>query len=159
MLSLAGGVLGLVFGMVGIRALLAMNTADLPRVGEDGVAGRRWTGACSFSRCLVSVGTGRAVRPDPRAPSVARRSERRRSRRAAAARGTGFRQNKARSVLVVVEVALALVLLVGSALLIRTAVALRSVDPGFDARNVLTMRMSLTGREYQKVGRRRTGRA
>jgi putative ABC transport system permease protein len=62
--------------------------------------------------------------------------------------GTGFRQNKARSVLVVTEVALALILLVGSALLIRTALALGGVDPGFDARNVLTMRMSLTGPRF-----------
>ena len=48
--------------------------------------------------------------------------------------GTGFRQNKARSVLVVVEVALALILLIGSALLIRTAVALGGVDPGLRRR-------------------------
>jgi putative ABC transport system permease protein len=64
--------------------------------------------------------------------------------------GTGFRQNKARSVLVVVEVALALVLLIGSALLIRTAMALGHVDPGFDASHVLTMRMSLTGPRFLK---------
>jgi predicted permease len=63
--------------------------------------------------------------------------------------GTGFRQNKARSILVVTEVALALVLLIGSALLIRTAIALTRVDPGFDASNVLTMRMSLAGPQYQ----------
>ena len=65
--------------------------------------------------------------------------------------GTGFRQNKARSVLVVIEVALALILLVGSALLIRTSLALRSVDPGFDTSNVLTMRMSLTGPRFLKA--------
>ena len=53
--------------------------------------------------------------------------------------GTGFRQNKTRSILVVTEVALALTLLVGSALLIRSAIALGRVDPGFDANNVLTM--------------------
>ena len=64
--------------------------------------------------------------------------------------GTGFRQNKVRSVLVVTEVALALVLLIGSALLIRTAMALAHVDPGFDARNVLTMRMSLAGDQFAK---------
>ena len=62
--------------------------------------------------------------------------------------GTGFRQNKARAVLVVSEVALALVLLVGAALLIRTYMALRAVDPGFDANQVLTMRMSLTGGRF-----------
>ena len=65
--------------------------------------------------------------------------------------GTGFRQNKARSILVVVEVALALVLLVGSALLIRSFIALRAVNPGFDAHNVLTMRMSLTGPQFTRA--------
>lgn len=66
--------------------------------------------------------------------------------------GSGFRQNKARSLLVVTEVALALILLVGSALLIRTSVALASVDPGFDSSNVLTMRMSLTGQRFLTAG-------
>jgi predicted permease len=47
-------------------------------------------------------------------------------------------------------VALALILLVGSALLIRTQVAMTSVDPGFDASQVLTMRMSLTGPRFEK---------
>jgi len=64
--------------------------------------------------------------------------------------GTGFRQSKARSMLVVSEVSLALVLLVGAALLIRTFVALRGVDPGFNPHNVLTMEMSLTGDRFQK---------
>src|SRR6185436_12760896 len=62
--------------------------------------------------------------------------------------GSSFRQNKTRSILVVVEVALALILLIGSALLIRTSLALRAVDPGFDPHNVLTMRMSLTGPRF-----------
>ena len=65
--------------------------------------------------------------------------------------GTGFRQNKARSVLVVVEVALALILLVGSALLIRTSLALRAVDPGFNPSNVLTMRMSVSSPQFVKA--------
>ena len=42
-------------------------------------------------------------------------------------------------------------LLIGSALLIRTAVALAHVNPGFDASNVLTMRMSLTGPRFQSA--------
>ena len=41
-------------------------------------------------------------------------------------------------------------LLIGSALLVRTAVALRSVDPGFDATNVLTMRMAMSEPKYLK---------
>jgi len=52
---------------------------------------------------------------------------------------------------VVAEVALALVLLVGSALLIRTSMALRAVDPGFDPSNVLTMRMSISSPQYFKA--------
>ena len=56
---------------------------------------------------------------------------------------SGFRQNKARSILVVTEMALALILLVGAALLIRTFETMRSEEPGFDAHNVLTMELSL----------------
>jgi predicted permease len=59
--------------------------------------------------------------------------------------GTGFRQGKARALLVISEVSLAIVLLVGAALLIKTLVALRNVGPGFEARNVLTAEMSMTG--------------
>ena len=51
----------------------------------------------------------------------------------------------------IVEVALALVLLVGSALLIRTSMALGAVEPGFDPNNVLTMRMSLSGPRFLKA--------
>ena len=50
--------------------------------------------------------------------------------------------------LVVSEIALALVLVIGAALLIRTSLALGAVKPGFDAHNVLTMRMSLAGRQF-----------
>ncbi len=65
--------------------------------------------------------------------------------------GTGFRQGKARSLLVVSEISLALVLLIGAELLIRTFIALHDVGPGFDARNVLTMEMSLNGPRYQST--------
>ena len=65
--------------------------------------------------------------------------------------GTGFRQGKARSLLVVSEISLALVLLIGAALLIRTFIALHGVGPGFDAHNVLTMEMSLNGQRYQNT--------
>jgi putative ABC transport system permease protein len=63
--------------------------------------------------------------------------------------GSGFRQNKTRSILVIAEVALAVVLLVGAALLIRSSIAINSVDPGFATENVLTMRTSLSGPDYR----------
>jgi putative ABC transport system permease protein len=145
-LSLAGGLLGLAFGVVGIRALLAVNTAGLPRIGEQGaLVGLDWR-VLAFT-VVISLGTGVLFGLIPAIQS-ARTDLTTTLKESAGRSGTGFRQNKARSILVVTEVALALVLLIGSALLIRTAVALTRVNPGFDASNVLTMRMSLTGPRF-----------
>lgn len=148
LLSLAGGALGLAVGIVGIRALLAVNTAGLPRVGENGsVVDVDWR-VLAFT-VLVSVGTGILFGLIP-ALHAAGADLSSALKESSGRSGTGFRQNRTRSVLVVSEVALALVLLVGAALLVRTAVALRTVDPGFDAKNVLTMRMSMSGTRYLK---------
>ena len=65
--------------------------------------------------------------------------------------GVGFRSGKVRSLLVVSEMALALVLVIGAALLIRTFMKLQSVDPGFDTHNVLTMAMSISGGRFLKT--------
>jgi predicted permease len=147
-LSAAGGLLGLVFGMIGIRALLSINTAGLPRIGEHGaLVGLDWR-VLAFT-LVVSLGTGIIFGLIPALQS-ARTDLTSTLKESAGRSGTGFRQNKARSILVVTEVALALVLLIGSALLIRTAVALNHVDPGFDSHNVLTMRMSLTDPRFEK---------
>ncbi|MGE5800629.1 MAG: ABC transporter permease, partial [Gemmatimonadota bacterium] len=145
-LSLGGGVLGLAFGLVGIRTLLTVNTAGLPRIGEQGsLVGLDWR-VLAFT-LAVSIGTGVLFGLIPALQS-ARTDLTSTLKESAGRSGTGFRQNKARSILVVTEVALALVLLIGSALLIRTAAALARVNPGFDTHNVLTMRMSLTGPRF-----------
>ncbi len=156
-LSIAGGVLGLLLGILGIRALLAVNTADLPRVGADGaLVGLDWRVA-AFT-VVVALGTGILFGLIPALQSS--KTDLTTTLKESSGRsGTGFRQNKARSVLVVTEVALALILLIGSALLIRTAVALGRVDPGFDATHVLTMRMSLTGAALSDVRGGRAGGA
>jgi putative ABC transport system permease protein len=148
LLSVTGGVLGLVLGILGIRALLAINTAGLPRVGENGsvvgVDGR----VLAFT-ILVSVGTGILFGLIP-ALQASRADLSGALKEGSGRSGTGARHNRTRAFLVVAEVALALVLLVGAALLVRTAVALRTVDPGFDTTNVLTMRMSMSGTRYLK---------
>jgi putative ABC transport system permease protein len=147
-LSLAGGVLGLALGVLGIRALLSVNTAGLPRVGVDGaLVGADWR-VMAFT-LVVSLATGVLFGLFPAFQS-ARTDLTTTLKESSGRSGTGFRQNKARAALVVTEVALALILLVGSSLLIRTAIALGGVDPGFDARNVLTMRMSFTGPRFEK---------
>jgi putative ABC transport system permease protein len=145
-LSMAGGALGLLLGATGIRALLSVNTAGLPRVGPDGsLVGLDWR-VLGFT-LVVSLGTGVLFGLIPALQSS--RTDLTTTLKESSGRsGTGFRQNKTRSVLVVAEVALALVLLVGSALLIRTSIALGRVDPGFDARGVLTLRMALTGPRF-----------
>lgn len=147
LLSLAGGALGLILGVAGIRALLSINTAGLPRVGQNGsLVGVDWR-VLAFT-LVVSLATGilfgliPALHGSKMDLNVTLKESGGRS-------GTGFRQNKVRSLLVVTEVALALVLLVGSALLIRTNVALASVNAGFDPQNVLRMDMSLTGPQFE----------
>ena len=148
-LSLAGGALGLVLGIAGIRALLAINTANLPRLGDDGsVVGADWR--VLLFTLVVALGTGILFGLIP-ALQGSRADLSATLKESGGPSGSGFNQNKARSILVVVEVALALVLLIGSALLIRTTVALGAVDPGFDANNVLTMSMSLTGPRFEKA--------
>jgi predicted permease len=126
LLSVAGGIAGLAIGLIGIRALLAINTADLPRLGEKGtLIGADWR-VLAFT-LLISVGTGILFGLIPALQSS--RADLSATLKESSGRtGTGFRQNKVRSLLVIVEVALALVLLVGSALLIRTSIALGAVS-------------------------------
>ncbi len=70
--------------------------------------------------------------------------------------GSGGRKtNRSRSALVVGEISLAMVLLVVSGLMIRTIVAYQRIEPGFDTRNLLTLRVSLPERDYATEQRRR----
>jgi predicted permease len=149
LLSVTGGVLGLVLGFVGVRALLAVSPAGLPRIGEDGSAiGLDWR-VLGFT-LGVSLLTG--VLFGLFSAFTASRTDLNSTLKESSSRsGTGFRQSKVRSLLVISEVSLALVLLVGSALLIRTFIALHAVGPGFDPHNVLVMDMSLNGDRYQKT--------
>ncbi|HEY3456715.1 MAG TPA: FtsX-like permease family protein, partial [Bryobacteraceae bacterium] len=65
--------------------------------------------------------------------------------------GSGRNQNRGRAALAIGEIALAAMLLIGAALLIRTALNLGAVKPGFDSENVLTMRMSLNSAKYART--------
>ncbi len=148
LLSAIGGAVGLILGVVGMRALLAVNTANLPRVGEGGgVVGLDWR--VLLFTVGVSLGTGILFGLIP-ALQASRSDLGLTIKESGSRTGTGKGHNLTRGVLVVSEVALALVLLIGSALLIRTMIALRSVDPGYDTTGVLTMRMSLTDPRYLK---------
>ena len=148
-LSITGGVLGLILGYAGVRALLAVSPAGLPRVGENGAAvGLDWR--IFLFTLAISLFTGILFGLFP-ALSASRVDLHTTLKESSNRSGTGFRQSKMRSLLVIGEVSLALVLLIGAALLIRTFLALRQVNPGFDPRNVLTLEMSLTGDQFKKT--------
>ena len=145
LLAIGGGALGLVLGVLGIRWLLSINTAGLPRLGDNGGAVHLDWRVVVFT-AAVSIFTGLLFGI---APAIHAASDDLNGvlREGSGASGAG-RHNRLRSTLVVLEVALALTLVIGSGLLIRTSLALRAVSPGFDAHNVLTMRMSFTGPRY-----------
>ena len=149
LLAMIGGVLGLALGFLGVRWLLAISPADLPRIGEDGAAvGVDWR-VLAFT-LVVSCATGILFGLFP-AFSVSRTDLNSTLKESSNRSGTSFRTGKTRAILVITEVALALVLLVGAALLIRTFVALRAVNSGFDSHHVLTMEMSLNGDRFSKT--------
>jgi len=146
LLSLAGGTLGLVLGYVGVRALLAIEPGDIPRIGAHGFAATLDWRVLVFTP-LISVLTAVLFGLLP-AVSASREEVGVALKESGARTGSALGESKPRSLLVVTEMALSLVLLAGAALLIRTFMALRAVEPGFDGRNVLTMEMSVAGRRF-----------
>jgi putative ABC transport system permease protein len=148
-LSLTGGLVGLVLGFAGIRGILSLNPGNIPRVGLQGNAVSMDLRVVLFT-LGISVATGILFGLFP-ALQASHTDLSSTIKESTGKGGTSFRQNKARSILVVAETALALILLIGAALLLRTFTALRAVNPGFDSHNVLTLRMSLTGPRFVKT--------
>jgi predicted permease len=149
LLSLAGGCLGMALGFAGMRALLAVSPAGLPRIGENGSAISIDWRVLGFT-LGVSLLTGILFGLFP-AFNASHSDLNSTLKESGNRSGTGFREGRARSLLVVGEISLAMVLLIGALLLIRTYIALHNVNPGFDAHNVLTMEMSLNGPRYQST--------
>ena len=146
LLSTIGGILGLAIGAAGVRALLAVNPGDIPRIGPDGAAVTLDWRVLAFT-VLLSLATGVLFGLFP-AIQASRTDLNVTLKESGSRSGSSLRQNKARGLLVVTEMSLAIVLLVGAGLLVRTFSALRSVAPGFDPHNVLTMDTSLTGTHF-----------
>jgi predicted permease len=142
-LSLIGGLLGVGLAYGGLRALLAFPPANLPRLNEIAID----LPVLGFA-LVVSVLSGLLFGLVP----IGRVSGQRMSNLAGAVRGggrwasAGKHQYRSQNTLVVVQVALALVMLVSSGLMIRTFQNLRSVEPGFtDPATVQTVRLALPG--------------
>ena len=140
-MGLAGGVMGLAFAEVGIRVLVAYGT-----IGAPGVENTRIDSTVVAFAIVLSMATG-ALCGLPPAWRVART---RFSSSMSDMRGSsGLDVSRARTWLVAGEMALALPLLVGAALLTQTLIQELRVDPGFDVAHALQFRITLSGAQYQ----------
>jgi putative ABC transport system permease protein len=147
LLSLAGGVLGVAAGYMGIRVLLGLSPGNIPRIGAEGahvVLDWRVLGFALALSMLTPIlfGLVPALRSARGDLSTALQEDGNRT-------GAGSRQSKTRVALVTVQMTLAVVLLIAAALLIRTFVAVQQVNPGVDPHNVLTMRMLFAGPRFE----------
>jgi predicted permease len=134
-LGIAAGVLGTIPAIVGMHAALKMLPSALPRSGEIGVDFR----VLAFTT-ILSLLTGTLF---GLAPALKISKGDTQSGLKDGGRGTSRTQGRALGTFVVVEIAVALVLLTGAGLMIRSMVRLWDVDPGFNAKNVLTLGLSL----------------
>jgi putative ABC transport system permease protein len=145
-LSLAGGTLGMFLGVEGIRALLVLSPVSLPRINpEVSVLAIDWRIVAFTITASILTGVGFGLVP---VVQMLRTDLNATLKETGERSGGGFRQNKARSLLVGAQMTLASVLLVGAALLILTFAALRTVNPGFTSDGVLTMGMELAGARF-----------
>ena len=143
-----GGAAGLMLAWLGTRGLVAMSPADIPRVQTVSIDMR----AALFlfgATILTSIGFGLA--PALQASSVNVNDTLKEGGRG---NSEGFHRNRLRSLLVVSEFALALMLLIGAGLMIRTFAALQAVDAGFNPHNVISMVVSVSGSTEEDPGRR-----
>jgi putative ABC transport system permease protein len=146
LLSTCGGGVGLAIGLAGVHALLAASPGNIPRIGAAGAAvGLDWHVLMFTLGISLLVGIVFGIVPALRVcgPSLSHSLN-----EAGQRPGSGSSQSRMRSLIVLSEVSLSVVLLIGAALLMRTFFALRAVNPGFDRRNVLLMEMSLHGSQF-----------
>ena len=141
-LALAGGGLGLLLAWGGVRALLRLAPATLPRLEYV-----KLDAAVLVFTLAVSIGTGLlfGLLPALRAARGGAAAALREGARSSSSRG-GSRMRRA---LVMGEVALAVVMLSGAGLLVRSLRSLQQVDIGFDAERILTARINLPPLDYQ----------
>ena len=142
LLALMAGTLGLLLAVWGSAALVRFSPENLPRVAEIQMDG--WVLAFTMGLALL---TGMLFGLAP-ALQVSHANIVDALKEGALSSTAGRGRHALRSALVVVEMALALVLLVGSGLLIRSLVHLQGVNPGFDARNVMTSSVDLPDAKY-----------
>ena len=145
LMAVGGGALGSLLAWWGVKVFVASRPTSVPRIDLIAVDLRVLLFAMA-----VSIVTGIAF---GLAPALRASSGDLLGSLKDAARGTAGRGRVLRSALVVGEVALALVLLVGAGLTIRSFAALTAIDLGFEPSHVVTMRVSLPNARYPELAR------
>ena len=141
LIAVLGGILGLLLAVVGIRGLTSVMPPDFPRVNEIGLSPR----VLLFTAGITML-TGIIFGLAPALHSTGGNMTD--SLKEGGRGGSGSRGGRLRKGLVVGEVALALVLLVSSALLVQGFIRIRLADLGFDRHDVLTMQTLLPETQY-----------
>jgi predicted permease len=137
-LGLLGGAVGVAVAYAGLRLLSAIGPAELPRLSEIGLDG--WSVVFTLILSLLSGLLFGAIPVLRYAPSRQRLG----SLGATRTVSGGRERQRGRNLLVIAQVAMALVLLIGAVLMIRTFLAMRDVDPGFsDPASFQVMRISI----------------
>jgi len=149
LLSLSVAIGALVVGYVGVHAVLAASPSKLPRIGANGSAITLDWKVFLFA-FTVSILCGAMCVVFPAVQAAGTNINVLVSDSAARSDMT-FVRNRWRPVLVILEMCLSLVLLVGAALLMRTFVARRAVNRGFEEQNVLTLDMSLNDPRFDET--------
>ena len=142
LVSILGGIAGIVVAVYGVGVLRALAPPELPRLNAIRVDAPVLMFALIVAG-LIGVAIGVIPAVHAFSGDLNRSAQQ-------AARGFAGRQQGARRMLVVVEVALALVLLVSAGLLFRSLQRLFSTDPGFDASHLLTLRLNEASHRYDK---------
>jgi putative ABC transport system permease protein len=144
LIALLGGAAGAALAFWGVDLLVAMKPANLPRLETISVDSR-----VLFFSLVVSVLTGVVfgLAPVWQATRVNVSDALKEGGRG----DVGAAKHRLRSALVVIEMALALVLLTGAGLLINSFLRLRNVQPGFDTDNLLTMGITLPEARYREI--------
>ena len=143
MLGISGAALGLVLAYWGTEALIAARPADIPRVDQIGL-----DSTVVLFTLGLAVFTSLAFGMVPALQVTSAHLTR--ALQEGGRGGVGRTTHRVRAALVVGEMALAVVLLTGSGLLIRSFLELTRVDPGFEAHGAMAVRLTFQGENYQK---------
>jgi putative ABC transport system permease protein len=150
-LASVGGALGLALGAFGVRALLAMQPGNMARIEPDGSnLVLDWRVVLFVIGLAIASGLAAGLLPAWRVSMVDLETSLR-SGGGRTGSGAGPRHERARTLLVIAEVALATLLLVSTTMVIRSFITLRLVNPGFDTHQVLTMQTLVTDPRFAQT--------